>query len=164
MSSLSLIDSMTLAFWSPGPAEMLVLAVVALLLYGGNLPEVARSWGKSFAEFRRGLSGFQSELNEVIYSEPEQIAYHEEPGRDDSRYAEDYQEPNDYEATDEYQDESATLDDKVEDSVGDPVDDNVDEVNDSDLTVKNAGSDTIVIEDVSTEDAVADGKGEKPTD
>ncbi len=75
----------TLAFWSPGPGEMMVLAVVALLLYGGNLPEVARSWGKTFAEFRRGLTGLQSEINDVIYSEPEQIEY-----RDDAYVPEGY--------------------------------------------------------------------------
>jgi Sec-independent protein translocase protein TatA len=43
-----------LAFWSPGPGEMLVIGIVALLLYGGELPRVAKSWGKTLAEFRRG--------------------------------------------------------------------------------------------------------------
>ena len=60
-----------LAFWSPGPVEMMLLAAVALLLYGGDLPNVARSWGKSLSEFRRGLSGTQNELNDVIYGDPE---------------------------------------------------------------------------------------------
>jgi sec-independent protein translocase protein TatA len=67
-----------MAFWSPGPVEMLILAAVALLLYGGDLPHVARSWGKSFSEFRRGLSGIQNELNDVIYGEPERLEYHQE--------------------------------------------------------------------------------------
>ncbi len=67
-----------LAFWSPGPGEMLLLAAVALLLYGGQLPEVARSWGKSFAEFRRSFSGIQNDLNEAIYSEPQQLEYRPE--------------------------------------------------------------------------------------
>jgi len=67
-----------LAFWSPGPGEMMVLAAVALLLYGGKLPEVARSWGKSFAEFRRGLSGIQSDINDAIYSEPQRLEYQPE--------------------------------------------------------------------------------------
>lgn len=67
-----------LAFWSPGPGEMLLLAIVALLLYGGQLPEVARSWGKSFAEFRRGLSGIQHDINEAIYSEPQRLEYRPE--------------------------------------------------------------------------------------
>jgi len=67
-----------LAFWSPGPGEMMVLAAVALLLYGGKLPEVARSWGKSFAEFRRGLSGIQNDINDAIYSEPQRLEYQPE--------------------------------------------------------------------------------------
>ena len=75
------------AFWSPGPAEMLLLAIVALLLYGGQLPEVARSWGKTFSEFRRGLTGIQSEINEAIYAEPERLEYQPESPSyaDDSR-------------------------------------------------------------------------------
>ncbi len=63
------------AFWSPGPGEMLLLATVALLLYGGKLPEVARSWGKSFTDFRRGLSDIHSDLNEAMHSEPQRLVY-----------------------------------------------------------------------------------------
>lgn len=75
----SVVDwSALLAFWSPGPSEMMVLAAVALLLYGGKLPEVARSWGKSFAEFRRGLSGIQNDINDAIYSEPQRLEYQPE--------------------------------------------------------------------------------------
>ena len=66
------------AFWSPGPVEMLILAAVALILYGGDLPTVARSWGKTFSEFRRGLSGIQNELNDVIYGEPDRLEYHQD--------------------------------------------------------------------------------------
>ena len=75
----SVVDwSALLAFWSPGPSEMMVIAAVALLLYGGKLPEVARSWGKTFTEFRRGLSGIQNDINEAIYSEPQQLEYQPE--------------------------------------------------------------------------------------
>ena len=61
-------------FGSIGPSEMLVVAVVALLLYGGDLPEVARTWGKHFAEFRRHLDGVRGELNAAIYAEPDRPA------------------------------------------------------------------------------------------
>ncbi len=60
-----------------GPLEMMLLLGVALLLYGGRLPEVARSWGKTFSEFRRGISGIQSEINDAIYAEPDRLEYHE---------------------------------------------------------------------------------------
>jgi Sec-independent protein translocase protein TatA len=65
---------LTFAFLNFGMGEMLLLAIVALLLYGSDLPEVAKTWGKAYAEFRRNLNGFRSELNNVIYSEPEQDA------------------------------------------------------------------------------------------
>ena len=83
-------ESALLAFWSPGPSEMMVLAAVALLLYGGKLPEVARSWGKSFAEFRRGLTGIQSDLKDAIYSEPQKLEYQPEPtSYSDDSYSDD---------------------------------------------------------------------------
>jgi len=63
-----------LAFLDIGVGEMVLLAIVALLLYGSDLPEVAKTWGKAYSEFRRNLNGFRSELNNVIYTEPEQDA------------------------------------------------------------------------------------------
>ncbi|MCG8449931.1 MAG: twin-arginine translocase TatA/TatE family subunit [Pirellulales bacterium] len=83
-------STVLLAFWSPGPPEMLLVLVIALLLYGGKLPEVARSWGKTFAEFRRSLSGIQNEINDAIYSDPAQLEY-----RDDSYQPAGYDEPED---------------------------------------------------------------------
>jgi sec-independent protein translocase protein TatA len=59
------------------PTEMVVLMLVALLVYGGDLPKVARSWGKSIAEFKRGLSSIQNEFNNVMYDEPRRIPYHD---------------------------------------------------------------------------------------
>jgi Sec-independent protein translocase protein TatA len=64
-----------LPIWTPGGSEMLLLAVLALLLYGGELPKVARSWGRAFGEFRRHLAGIQRDLNQAIYSEPERLEY-----------------------------------------------------------------------------------------
>ncbi|WP_428306777.1 Sec-independent protein translocase subunit TatA/TatB [Lacipirellula sp.] len=63
-----------LAFLNFGIGEMALLAIVALLLYGSDLPEVARTWGKAYQEFRRNLNGFRTDLNNVIYSEPETSA------------------------------------------------------------------------------------------
>ena len=39
-----------------GAGELLVLFMVALLVFGGRLPEVARKAGKVFSDFRRGIS------------------------------------------------------------------------------------------------------------
>jgi sec-independent protein translocase protein TatA len=36
--------------------EMMIVGVIALLLFGKRLPEVARSLGKSVSEFKGGLN------------------------------------------------------------------------------------------------------------
>jgi sec-independent protein translocase protein TatA len=52
-----------LAIWMPGPMEMAIIAVVALLLFGRRLPEVGRSLGKGILEFKKGLREVQDEVN-----------------------------------------------------------------------------------------------------
>jgi sec-independent protein translocase protein TatA len=47
----------------PGPAEMVIIAIVALLLFGRRLPEVGRSLGKGIVEFKKGLRDVQDEVN-----------------------------------------------------------------------------------------------------
>lgn len=70
--------SLLFGFISPSPGEMMLIVLVALLLYGGDLPKVARSWGKYLTEFRKGLSGIQNEFNQAIYDdEPRRLSYHE---------------------------------------------------------------------------------------
>ena len=46
-----------------GINELIIIGVVAVLLFGRKLPDVAKSMGKSYAEFRRGLSDIQSEMD-----------------------------------------------------------------------------------------------------
>ena len=45
-----------------GVPEMFVLSMIGLLLFGKKLPDVARNLGKGMAEFKKGISGFQDEL------------------------------------------------------------------------------------------------------
>ena len=50
-----------------GMQELVIVGIVAVLLFGKRLPEVARSMGKSYNEFRKGLSDIQTSID---YSEP----------------------------------------------------------------------------------------------
>ncbi len=56
--------------FSPGWTEMVILGFIALMLFGKRLPEVARSLGQGFVEFKKGISGFENEMKSSIYSEP----------------------------------------------------------------------------------------------
>ncbi|MBM4003328.1 MAG: twin-arginine translocase TatA/TatE family subunit [Planctomycetes bacterium] len=45
------------------PMEILVIGVVAILLFGQKLPDVLKSLGKTYREFRSGLHELQSQVN-----------------------------------------------------------------------------------------------------
>ena len=44
------------------PMELIIVGVVALLLFGKRLPEVARSLGKGITEFKKGVRGIEDEV------------------------------------------------------------------------------------------------------
>ena len=53
--------------FAPGPFEMMIVGVIALLLFGKRLPEVARSLGKGIVEFKKGVRGIEDEVNDTVH-------------------------------------------------------------------------------------------------
>ena len=47
---------------APGWQEFLIVGIIAVLLFGKRLPEVARSAGSSIIEFKKGLSGIENDI------------------------------------------------------------------------------------------------------
>ena len=45
-----------------GPWEILIIAGLALLIFGGRLPKVGRSLGKGIVEFKKGLKGIEDDI------------------------------------------------------------------------------------------------------
>lgn len=64
MNTTSFFGTDFLAFWSPSPFELLVILIVALLLFGKRLPDVARSLGKGMVEFKKGLKGVEDDIEQ----------------------------------------------------------------------------------------------------
>jgi sec-independent protein translocase protein TatA len=48
-----------------GGPEWMIILVIALLIFGRRLPDVARSLGKSVNEFKKGMREFQDSADEV---------------------------------------------------------------------------------------------------
>lgn len=54
---------MVLGFLGPiGTGEMVFILIVALLMFGGKLPDVAKSLGRSVNQFKRGLKDLNDEV------------------------------------------------------------------------------------------------------
>ena len=50
------------------PSTLLILGALAVLLFGERLPEVARSVGKGFMEFKKGMKGIEQEIRSAVDS------------------------------------------------------------------------------------------------
>lgn len=61
-----------------GTGELIVIGIIAVILFGGRLPSVARSLGKSLVEFKKGMSDLENEVKSSVYSEPDRRISHEE--------------------------------------------------------------------------------------
>ena len=54
----------------PGWAEIGILLVIGLLIFGKRLPEVGRNLGRSIIEFKKGIKGIDDEINAEAERKP----------------------------------------------------------------------------------------------
>ncbi len=58
-----LVYQIQILAWVPGGLEWIVIGVVALLIFGRRLPDVARNLGKSIVEFKKGIKDVKSDMD-----------------------------------------------------------------------------------------------------
>ncbi|MCE5269026.1 MAG: twin-arginine translocase TatA/TatE family subunit [Planctomycetaceae bacterium] len=74
------------------PMMLLMLGVLAVLLFGERLPEVAQRFGRGMAEFKKGIHGIQQDIQGAIDSATTADAAPSTPTRLDAP-SEDREEP-----------------------------------------------------------------------
>ncbi|MBI4716721.1 MAG: twin-arginine translocase TatA/TatE family subunit [Planctomycetes bacterium] len=58
-------ESFLALFSMPGTTEWIIILVVALLVFGRRLPDVARSLGKSIVEFKKGIREVKDDIEQA---------------------------------------------------------------------------------------------------
>ncbi|VTS02827.1 Sec-independent protein translocase subunit TatA/TatB [Tuwongella immobilis] len=53
-----------------GGQELLILLVIGVVLFGRRLPEVGRSLGRTFVEFKKGVSGLEDAVDNPSSQQP----------------------------------------------------------------------------------------------
>jgi len=107
----------------PGGSEWIIIGVVALLIFGRRLPEVARSLGKGIVEFKKGIADVESEVDRAgtdYGADTSTVDSSSETGTED-----DYGAEHDYSSEGEYGADSP--DEGGQDEYGYPDEDPVDE-------------------------------------
>ena len=73
---------------SLGGFEMVIVGIVAVILFGGKLPEVARNFGRTYNQFRQGLADIQTSFTTDV-----DVSLSDVPRIDDYSDIDDFDEP-----------------------------------------------------------------------
>ena len=76
-----------------GPTEAIVIAVIAVLLFGSKLPEVARQLGGSYRELRRSLNDVQQQFRMAEYEAKKSFSIDDPPKKKDVDSEDEFDEP-----------------------------------------------------------------------
>ena len=64
--SVTMSTSVVLGMFGIGQYELLIVAGIALLLFGHRLPSVMRSLGRGVTEFKKGVQGIENDIKTPV--------------------------------------------------------------------------------------------------